>query len=80
MLYREQELLAGNILQPDLGVQFNPRACTQGTAEDLGHGQRLEFLCEVGYLKLSSSRRNLVPVAVVCVSNGAGMSQACLRV
>lgn len=29
----------GNELQPDPGVKFNPTACTQGTAEDLGHGK-----------------------------------------
>lgn len=43
--------------------------------------QYIEFLFEIGYLKLSSSRkRNCSPVAVVCVRNGVGMSHACLHV
>lgn len=42
----------GNELHPDPGVKFNPTACTQGKADDLGHGKVLkyiEFLFEVVY-------------------------------
>ena len=41
----------------------------------------IEFLFEVGYLKLSYSRkRNCSPVSMVRVRNGVGMSQACLHI